>query len=225
MGGPERPGAARLCPVVLAAGLSTRMGGRPKPLLDFDGRTALELVLDACAGLVAPGAAPGLRPIVVLGHEARRVRETVDLSGVVTVLNPEPARGRTSSLRAGLLCLPEEADGFLLFPVDGPLVLPATVRTLAERFEAGPAVDAPGSPLLVIPSLEHRRGHPVVVGRALLAEFLALGDDEPARAVVRRHEARILHVVVDDAGVLLDVDTPEDYARALELYRRRRRSE
>ncbi len=55
--------------------------------------------------------------------------------------------------------------------------------------------------------------------RSLAREFLALGDDEPAHAIVRRHAEELSQVAVNDPGILLDVDTPEDYQRALALYR------
>jgi molybdenum cofactor cytidylyltransferase len=81
-------------------------------------------------------------------------------------------------------------------------VLESTVREVA----AGWSGEA-----LRIPRFEGRRGHPVLVSRALFAEFLALDATAQARDVVARHEAEIVYVDVEDPGILKDVDTPADY--------------
>jgi CTP:molybdopterin cytidylyltransferase MocA len=108
--------------------------GRPKALLDFGGRTALDLVLDACAGLGDP--------VVVLGaHPDLRVPR-----GRI-VVNSDWARGQTSSLKAGLR---GSTGDFLLFPIDYALVTADDVRAVAS---------ARGR--IVIPSRDMRRGHPV----------------------------------------------------------------
>lgn len=205
----------RIVPIILAAGLSTRMG-RPKPLLDFDGHTALELVLSTCRRTSLAGAA--LDPLViVLGHAAEQIRQQVHLGAAVVAVNPHPERGRSSSLRAGLERLPEDADGFLLFPVDCPLVRDETVR----RLVASALAPHPEVRRIHVPTYgpERRRGHPILVDRALVPELAALGDDEPARVVVHRHADEVATVAVNDPGIVLDLDTPEDYERALVLYR------
>src|SRR5256885_2131320 len=90
--------------------------GRSKPLLDFDGRSCLQLALDACK------AAGTGRPIVVLGHEADAVRAKIGLDGATVVVNADYEKGQTSSLKAGLRRLPTTAEAFLLHPADLPLI-------------------------------------------------------------------------------------------------------
>src|SRR5256886_3891836 len=87
-------------PIVLAAGASSRMG-RPKALLDFDGRTALDLILEAVRGQGTP--------IVVLGPNHDEIRARVEMDGVQVAYNLEVDSGQTASLRAGLALLPPEA--------------------------------------------------------------------------------------------------------------------
>lgn len=193
-----------IVPVILAAGASSRMG-RPKALLDFGGRCALELVLDAVAGLA--------EPIVVLGPDRAAVEARVALPRVA--LNPDPASGQTASLRAGLALLPAEAEGFAFLPVDVALVTRGHVARLAAAFRAEPGKS------VFIPSHRQRRGHPVLCRRELAVEILALESGASARAAVLRDPGRIGYVVFDDAYTLMDMDTQEDYARALAAWRGR----
>jgi CTP:molybdopterin cytidylyltransferase MocA len=196
--------------VVLAAGASSRMG-RPKALLNFDGVPAIGLVLDTCADAGAAAAVVVTAP----GGEAVRAACASAPLPVIEVINPHPELGMLSSLQAGLRALPPAA-AFLLFPVDFPIVPATEVRRLAAHFAAG------GGPILV-PSHERRRGHPALIDRTLVPEFLALAPDQSARAVMAAHAAEIVYVAADDDRVLLDMDTPADYARCLDRYRAGRR--
>ena len=68
-----------------------------------------------------------------------------------------------------------------------------------------------------------RRGHPVLFDRALQPELQALGPDEPIHRVLRAHAGQVAHVITDDEGVLMNLDTPEEYRAGLALWERRRR--
>ncbi len=185
-----------IVPIILAAGESTRMG-RPKPLLDFSGRTALELAL----GSERDGGAG--RPIVVLGHEQALIRSTVKLTEATVVVNVDYKLGQTTSLKAALRVLPLDAEAFLLHPVDCPLITGAIVKSAIDGWRAS------GKPI-VIPSHAMKRGHPVLFAAALKDEFLALGDGEPARTIVNAHAAEI-HYIDAPEECLVDMDTPEEY--------------
>jgi molybdenum cofactor cytidylyltransferase len=197
-GRPPRPIVA----LVLAAGASSRMG-RPKALLDFDGLTAIALVLRTCAEAGAGAAvvvtAPG-------GEAVRRACAGAPLP-VIEAINPHPERGMLSSLQTGLRALPPAA-AFLLFPVDYPVVPAAEVRRLIATFAAAPAP-------IIVPSYDRRRGHPALVDVALAPEFLALAEDQTARAVMAAHTHETVYVSTEDDRVLMDMDTPDDYARCL----------
>jgi len=190
-------------PLVLAAGASRRMG-RPKAALPFGATTALGRILAAChaAGLGRPVVVTGAAPAAVAGAAAG--------ADVRFAPNPEWARGRTTSIQAGLRALPAAARAFLLWPVDVCLPGAAVVRAL----QAARAAD-PDRLLAWVPSHAGRRGHPVLTARPVAARRLALGPDEPARAVVRAlaAEGALAHVEVAEDGVLLDVNTPEEYRR------------
>jgi CTP:molybdopterin cytidylyltransferase MocA len=199
-------------PILLAAGASTRMGS-PKALLDFDGRTVLERALEAVAGLGTP--------VVVLGAAREEIQARVPLGSVQVVYNEDWERGQTSSLKAGLSSLAPAAAAFLFHPVDFPLVTREEVGRLVEAFLA--ARDPRKA--IFIPSYGMQRGHPVLCRRELAEEFLALPDDAPARTVINFRPQRIAYVDFDRAYILMDMDTPQDYARCLEAYRERRRRE
>lgn len=194
--------------IVLAAGESIRMG-RPKPLCPFGDRPALELVLDACGRA-------GVPRIVVLGHAADQVRAGIKFGGAKVVVNRDFAKGQTSSLQAGLRELPENADGFLLFPADHPLITADEIQPLMGEFLRRRAERQ-----IFIPSYNLKRGHPVLFDASMKEELLKLPPDTPARTVVDLHPGRIAYVEIPTAAILMDMDTPEDYARCLEEWGRR----
>lgn len=199
-----------ITPVVLAAGASMRMGS-PKALCDFDGKPALSLVLEACRGLGTP--------IVVLGAAREEIQRAVDLARVIAVLNDEWEAGQTSSLKAGLGALPPSAGAFLLYPVDFPVVDFEDVDRLEQAYRK----NKDSNKSIFIPSYSLQRGHPILCRRVVAEEFLALGDEAPARTVVNARPQRIRHVEFEKPYVLMDMDTPEDYAKCLEAHRRRKR--
>ncbi len=200
----------RTAAIILAGGKSERMG-RPKALLDFDGVCCIDLVLSACkrAGIA--------ETIVVLGHRAEELAKVL-ATDVRTVVNANYEAGQTSSLKTGLARLPQECEGFLIFPVDFPLVSDNDIALLLEAFRAEDE-DAK----VFIPSFAMKRGHPVLLAGGMRRELMNLGDDEPARNVILRDESRIRYVNVENPGVVEDMDTTEDYRRLLALYREMRR--
>jgi molybdenum cofactor cytidylyltransferase len=76
--------------------------------------------------------------------------------------------------------------------------------------------------LIFVPSFNMKRGHPVLFDAKIREEFLQLNDDAPARAVVNRNADRVAYVETPDDHLLMDMDTPEDYARCLARYRERK---
>lgn len=185
--------------IVLAAGASHRMGS-PKALLSIDGRPAVEVVV---AALRAGGADP---VIVVVGRHAAKIRAGAKLDDATVIDHAGWADGRTSSLQAGLRAVPADAAVAVVALVDMPYVRATSVRALLDAFAATHGAE------VAVPVYTGRRGHPIVLGRKLFAGLLALGPDEPPRALIRG--ARDVEVRVADPGVLVDLDTPEDVAIA-----------
>jgi len=177
--------------LILAAGESRRMGS-PKALLSFEGETFLERL----AGIFAARCSP---VIVVLGAAADEIRART-VRPATFVVNPDYRSGQTSSMQCGLRAVPPEAEGVLFTLVDHPAVAPATIDALLSASGA-----------LRVPRYQGRRGHPIWFSRALIPEFLALGEDGAARDVVRSHAAETEFLDLDDPGIVADIDDPEAY--------------
>lgn len=194
--------------IILAAGESSRMG-RPKPLCTFGERPALELVLDACGRA-------GLIRVVVLGHGAEEIRKGVKFGGAIVVENPDFQKGQTSSLQAGLRALPPQVEAFVLFPADHPLITAEEIKPLILEYRRRRTERQ-----IFVPSYNLKRGHPVLFDGSMRAELLGLPPDTPARRVIDLHPGRIAYVEIPTSAILMDMDTPEDYARCLEEWERR----
>lgn len=189
--------------VVLAAGESRRMG-RPKMLLPWGNGTVLG---SAVAAVLAAPVAP---VVVVLGAMAQAVRTALaPYAGeprLRIVCNARYPEGMLSSVQAGVAELPSDCSGFLLFLGDHPAVSPRVTHALVAAAAVHPEA-------ILLPTLAGQRGHPVLFPLTLRSEIMHLPAAEGLRAVVWRHPERVVHVPVDDAGVLIDLDTPDDYQR------------
>jgi len=141
---------------------------------------------------------------VVLGAQARRVRESTDLLGADIVVNEDYRQGQLSSLIAGLWRVPREADGILLCLVDNPLITPEIVNGVVAAFRET------GRPI-VVPVFQGRRGHPALFARAVFEELLNAPAAEGARHVVHANKDRVCEVDLREPGILARIDTPEDY--------------
>ena len=96
----------------------------------------------------------------------------------------------------------------LLTLVDVPLVNASTVRAVVERYRAT------GAPIVrPVRGLAH--GHPVLIDRSLFAQLRSADRSQGAKPIVRSHVSPAGDVEVDDAGSFLDIDTPDEYARAI----------
>lgn len=173
--------------------------GSPKPLLPLGETSFLERLLGQ---FLASRARP---VVVVLGHEAERIRSEVSLDNARVVVNQDYRQGMLSSIRAGLRALESEpVSGALICPVDLPDVSTAVVDLVISQFEK---TRAP----IVVPACEGRRGHPVLFAQALFEELLTAPDSVGARQVVWDHANEVLEIPTEDRGIIIDIDTPEQY--------------
>ena len=189
--------------VILAGGEGRRFGG-PKALAREDGRTWLEIALAtiARAGLEWASVVVGAAADEVMTHGVGRA---LDPSPRVSwVRNDDWRAGRTGSLARGLADLPEWAEAALIHQVDFPHVAAETMRRLARACTE----DVARTEHLFVPVQGGRRGHPIVIGRAVWREIAALRADEPLHLVVRRDPARVIEVAVDDPGIHENVNRP-----------------
>jgi molybdenum cofactor cytidylyltransferase len=189
--------------ILLAAGESKRMG-RPKQLLEWQGKPLLLHVLE---NLVRSNAD---EVILVLGYEADQIRNCLPELPIKIVVNPDHETGMASSLRQGLLSMDAGSEAFLVLLADQPCIGPDMIdRVIREFRQAHPRRG------IVRPVYGGVPGHPVLIGVQYLQEALKLDGDEGARRILADHPADVLEIDVDQDGVLMDLDTPEEYRECL----------
>ena len=191
--------------IVLAAGRSSRMG-QAKAILPVAGGDSfltriVRTFLDAGVDDV----------VVVVGHDAEAIVTEFTTTGLPArfVVNRDYDRGQLSSLVAGLGVTDRPGvTAVLVTLVDVPLVSAATVRAVIERYRL---TRAP----VVRPTSGARHGHPLLIDRSLFAELRAADPAAGAKPIVRAHASAQGDIDIEDEGAFTDIDTVEDYARAL----------
>ena len=186
--------------IILAAGASRRMG-RPKQLLEYQGKTLLNRVVDLAIGL-------GENPIVVvLGAHVNRIRPTISSREVIVVDNPDWDSGMGSSIRTGLRTLLDNHPGIqaaLVLLVDQPHLTSELLQTMiVEQRKNGAAV--------VAARYDNVLGVPALFDRGIFPELLRLNQQVGARKVIEAYREN-LHAISFPAGAI-DLDTPEDWER------------
>jgi molybdenum cofactor cytidylyltransferase len=184
--------------IVLAAGRGVRFAGHPHKLLQpFGSSTVLGTTLRHVLESQLPMLVVATEPVAaeVARQVAGRDMLTLPVAGAA-------GTGMGLSLAAGVAAR-ADAGGWLVLPGDMPLVRPDTLRAVADAVAQHPVVFA---------QHQGHRGHPVGFSPELYSELVHLTGDEGARRVLARYPSQ--GVEVDDAGVLLDIDTEEDLAAA-----------
>lgn len=179
--------------------------GRQKALLPWRNTTLLEYQLRS---LLDAGVQ---QVVVVLGHDADRIKPIVEaIDGASWALNPDYLQGKTTSLKTGVAALAiQQVSDVLLLNVDQPRN-EDTVRTLLKHHLAS-------SYRITIPTHGGKGGHPILIAAELLPELAEIEEESQGlKAVVRRHAEATERFEVDDPTVLLDLNTPEQYQKALE---------
>ena len=189
----------RVAAVVLAAGLSSRMGEN-KMLIEVGGRTLVRRAVETALSA-------GLDPVlVVVGHESDRVRAELRGLCCTPVLNAEYPRGMNTSLRAGIRALPEDTGAAVVLLGDMPLVDARMVRSLVESFRGSPAQP------LVISTYGGVVAPPILYARAVFPELRALDADACGKQVVKQHRAEAIELAWPSEA-LTDLDEPADLER------------
>jgi molybdenum cofactor cytidylyltransferase len=174
--------------------------------MDVGGSTALAAIIKAALRGGVEGA------VVVGGANAELLKAAVahrlqDIGiPVVVAANPEPERGMMSSIRVGVRAVPD-GIAVLVWPVDHPFVSHETVRELLAACDSD----------IVVPECDGTSGHPTFFAGALVPLILALDDAGGLNRLVHRYPERVRRLTVDDPGVTVDVDRPDDLVRGLEL--------
>jgi molybdenum cofactor cytidylyltransferase len=206
---PDEERHAFLTGVVLAAGVSARMG-RPKQQLPVGDRCLLQRVVDAALASRLD------EVVVVLGHRAEEIRAAIALPAAGrarAVVNPDFARGQSTSLQRGLRSADARSQALAVLLGDQPFIGAELIDRVAEAFlSAGVPLARP-----VYPDAGGRPGHPVFLARRVWPQIEELSGDQGARVLLAARPDRVLEVPV--AGdPPLDVDTWQDYQRVASGY-------
>jgi len=182
--------------ILLAAGLSRRMGEKNKLLLPWEGQPMIRRV---AAQLLEAGAGVS----VVLGHEADLVRATLSDRAVHFVENSDYLSGMTSSIQAGVKALPDDAEAFMVCPGDMPWLTAAHYRALMTFFREKKKEDpAP----IVRPVVEGEQGHPVVFDASYAMQILACQAREGCREVIWQNQGHFYPYSSADRAFIKDMD-------------------
>lgn len=187
----------RVAAVLLAAGRSTRMGAVNKMLAEIGGKS---LVRIAAEQALASRAQP---VIVVTGHQREKVEAALKGLPLRLVHNPNFSEGLGTSLKTGIASVPQEADAAIVCLADMPQVDAALMDRLIAAF------DPERGALVVVPSIDGRRGNPVVWSRRFFHDLMSIQGDVGARHLIGNYTEAVIEVPVSGDAALTDVDTPE----------------
>ncbi len=194
--------------IVLAAGESRRMGSVNKLLLRFGETTLIERVVRTVRQSEAGDV------IVVVGHEADRVRAVLEGRHVTVVENDRYLEGMTTSIHAGVRAASPEATGFMICLSDLPLIEPEELNRLIAAFEqAARDEERP----IVVPTFESRRGNPVLFSAFYKPALLEHKELMGCKEIVQQNPHHVLEVAMATDHVLRDIDTMEAYRRLVDF--------
>ncbi len=196
--------------VLLAAGAGSRLGGRPKALLELGGVPLIVRQLVALSGAGVD------EVVVVLGHHADAIEAAVRPFPITLARNPRPDDGQATSVRIGLAALSPRLDAVMVALADQPLIdaqdVTALIGAFKKRAEGG--VEA----AMVVPRVRTEDGgsapgNPVIFDAALRDEWLAGAADLACRRWRLAHPDRVRWFDTDNRRYRIDIDTPEDIER------------
>jgi len=176
--------------------------GRTKQLLPLGDRPVIAHAAEAIAG-------SGIRNIVVVtGRDHKLVREALSHLPVKFAYNSDPDSDMTASIIIGMKEVAPEASAVLIALADHPLVSAKTIAHLLQMYEQDPD-------RIIIPVYKGRRGHPSLFPMDMLQ---GLGAGGSLRDIIAGNRPKTILAEVTDEGVVLDMDTEEDYRRILTHY-------
>ncbi len=187
--------------IILAAGTGSRMG-RAKQLLPYGATTLLGQVVQAAKASAID------QIIVVLGHEAKKVEEETDLSGIHVAVNHRYKEGQSTSLTTGLATIDWDCSGAMFLLADQPLIDRHIIDTLIMAWQTS-------EKKILIPYCNGIRGNPVIIDRALFEAVSEIKGDRGARVLFDQYPEQIEKIDIQNPAILMDVDTEEAYHRLL----------
>jgi molybdenum cofactor cytidylyltransferase len=195
--GTEKIGPLNCTAILLAAGLSRRMGSCNKLLIEISGEPMVRRVARAYL-------ACGASVHAVLGYEAERIRDALKGLPLTIVENPRFADGQPTSVRAGLESLMSRDDAIVMALADQVALTPADIGGLLHAFFRS------GGDRVLIPYHRGARANPAVFPPGIVREIVAAGPGADCRSFVDANPSRTLRHEAPNSHFVTDLDTPED---------------
>ena len=195
--------------VILAAGESKRMGKQNKLLLPVAGEALLvKLIKSVCDSDVG-------QVIVVIGHEAEKIRRKLNNFPLSFVYNPNFSEGMTTSIKCGVKEVSPDCDGYMICLADMPFINTSEINKLIHAYDQNRIKE---KRLIVIPVYQGHRGNPVLFSTEFREDILGHKMEYGCKGVIMNNFESVKEIEMDDDSMLLDVDTLEDYQRATEAF-------
>lgn len=187
--------------VLLAAGLSQRMGERNKLALDIAGEPLLRRTARTLLGSSLD------EVVVVLGHEAGSARSLLTGLPVRVVENPHYREGQMTSVHCGLQALHKDCRGVMICLSDQPLLQSSDIDRLVDAFlnECSKSV--------LVPTHQGQRGNPIVLDFSHRDAILSGDRNLGCKRLIAKNPELVWPLPMDNNHCVFDLDTPEDYAR------------
>jgi molybdenum cofactor cytidylyltransferase len=193
----------QIATIILAAGESKRFGEQAKQLLDWRGRSFVQIAVDNALEA-------GCKPvIVVLGSHAAEIRSNLQHRPVIMIENPDWPHGQSTSVRMGLQALPKNIKAALFMPIDQPNLTSTILNAIAASYRAT------GKPI-VVAAVNGKRTTPVLFDRSLFNDILSVEGDRGPRELIDQNPERVSKVEIDPEAAV-DVDTLDSYNRLFRL--------
>ena len=190
--------------IVLAAGLSTRMGDENKMLVQVNGKpmicNTVEHVCDSKASHVT----------VVVGHQSDELIQVMEPYDVDIMVNGSYKKGMTTSIQAGLSYLRPHDQAFMICLGDMPMLESRHIDLLIDRFFENQSLE---KRLIVRPVYRGNVGHPVIFDKSYAKDIANLLAEQPCQKVINEHSHNLLEVITSDIHFFFDVDRPIDKDR------------
>ncbi|HQZ63476.1 MAG TPA: nucleotidyltransferase family protein [Planctomycetaceae bacterium] len=194
--------------IVLAAGQSVRMGSQ-KVLLPYGKSTVIEHIVN----VLKTGGVDEV--VVITGHQSENVAAALSKTAAKIVRNEQYLSGMLSSVRCGVRAASANTQAYLVALGDQPSIRASVVATLVAAFAAEPTDQG----VILMPTFDRRRGHPLLFSRHFREDALHRFDETGLRGLLDAYPERIRDIAADESGILRDMDYPADYEFELRMRR------
>lgn len=190
--------------IVLAAGLSRRMGSENKLFLPVQGKPMLLHGLEQIER-------SNIQELIVVTSER-------SIAGIPEnyqpILNPDYEKGMTTSIQKGVAAA-TASNGYMICLGDQPTIKTEDYDQIIRAFDQAYAKDTKS---IVVPFHEGKRGNPVIFSASYKTEILNHQNMEGCKGIIQENAQHIVRVSLSNAGILTDIDTPEDYRNSQDLF-------